>query len=66
MNMAGSFINVVPNGTRVQVLVQFAKIVNGRWQYSPNGAFEYATHHSQLNGVTMSSGSSWVTSRSVV
>jgi hypothetical protein len=38
---------VVRMGTAAEVLsirVQFAKVIGGRWHYSPNGMFEYAYH----------------------
>jgi hypothetical protein len=47
-------------GTRLQIIAQFAKVVGGRWQYSPNGLFEYATHYTMLNGYQQSQGTSCV------
>jgi hypothetical protein len=48
----------VPPGTTVQIIVQFAKIVNGRWQYSPDGFFEYAHHVTNVNTIKQSQGTS--------
>ena len=35
-------------GMRLSFRVQFAKVVNGAWQYSPNGKYEYAVHSETL------------------
>jgi hypothetical protein len=37
--------------TTISVLVQFAKIVHGQWQYSPNGRFEYASHSRTVSSI---------------
>jgi hypothetical protein len=58
LTLRKSHISAQP-GTTVQLLVQFARKVDGRWQYSPNGAFEYPTHTSTWNGArTQYNGSS--------
>jgi hypothetical protein len=42
-----------PRGTTIRVIVQFAKIVNGRWQYRPR---EYASHRTLNDGRVVSQG----------
>jgi hypothetical protein len=50
----------VSAGTRLQMQVQFRKVVNGRWQYSPYGAFENVWHYSYWYGYEQQRGASCV------
>ena len=50
----GPLQNVAPGApaVKIEVIVQFAKLIGGRFEYSPSGRFERATHYERVRNLT--------------